>query len=263
MAFWSRLLGQEQKSSSTLTDPAVFSNLFGYQTTASGSSVTPESALRVPAVFAAVRVISESIAQLPLKLYKHLPDGGKVEAKDHPLFSLLNAAPNSFTTSFEWRLATQSSLCTHGNAYSFISRNNAGEVVELLYLHPSQVAVEIDIQTQEPTYRVTSLAGSQEIYTRNEIFHLRGIGSGQLSGYIGVSPLTQAREAIGLAMALEEHTGRLFSNGARPAGVVQFPQTKSDMSPELVKRLRDSFSSLYSGGANSGKTLILEHGATL
>lgn len=247
----------ESKASVTLADPAAMSLLFGHLPTAAGATVTPDAALRVPAVYASIRVISESIAQLPLRLYRRLPDGGKEEARDHALFDLLGTAPNPFTTSVEWRLAMQSSLSAYGNAFSFINRNASGEVVELLFLHPTQVAVEIDTATTEPVYRVTDLAGSQSTYGRSEVFHLRTFGVGQLSGYIGQSPLMQAREAIGLAMMLEEHAARLFANGARPAGVFKYPKTLSE---KIMERLKESFASSHGGGANSGKTLILEDG---
>ena len=249
----------ERKSSGiVLSDPASAAILFGRSSTASGSAVSPDSALRVPAVYACVKVISESVAQLPLVLYKHEADGGKSPALDHPLYALLGSAPNEWTTSAEWRLALQASLCAYGNAYSFISRDSAGTVRELIYLHPTQVMVELDLGSMTPIYRVTDLAGVQRVYTRSDIFHVRtfGVGSG-FAGRVGTSPITQNAEAIGLAMALEEHGARLFSNGARPSGVFKYGKTLTEA---VLKKLRDQFSNTYEGGANSGRTLILEDG---
>ena len=247
----------ETKSGGTLADPSSLSLLFGASSTSSGELVTPESALRVPAVMAAVRAISESIAQLPLTLYRHLPDGGKEPATDHPLYDLLCSAPNAWTTSVEFRLNLQTSLSLYGNGYAFINRAGEGRVVEMIYLHPSQVMVEVDIATNEPVYRVTDLAGKQNLYTRREIFHLRTLGSGQLAGFVGVSPVMEAREAIGLALALESHAARLFSNGARPSGVFKFPGT---LSGPILDRLKQSLGGY--AGSGSGKTMVLEGGMT-
>ena len=72
-----------------------------------------------------------------------------------------------------------------------------------------------------------------------------------------MSPIHQAREAIGLALAMEEHAARLFGAGARPGGVFK---TGKVLAPETLKRLRDSFAAAHAGGANSGQTLILEDG---
>ena len=261
MGFLDRFKPKAETKSATVTlaDPSALSLLFGYAPTASGAAVSPETALRCPAVYASIRVIAESIAQLPLKLYRHLPDGGKEPATDHPLYDLLHFAPNSFTTSVEWRLASQSTLSQYGNAYSYISRNSDDSIAELIFLHPTQVSVEVDLNTQEPVYRVTDLAGHQNIYSRREVFHLRTFGTGQLSGYLGTSPILQAREAIGLAMQLEEHAARMFSNGARPAGVFKYPKA---MSEKIMERLKESFATNYQGGSNSGKTMILEDGMT-
>ena len=249
---------QEVKSAGvTLTDPGAASLFFGGHETSSGANVSVETAMRVPAVYAAVKVIAESVAQLPLALYRHLPNGGKEPAKDHPLYDLLSAAPNGFTTSFEWRLACQSDLSAYGNSYSYISRDSSGQIVELIHLHPNQVAVEINLATSEPLYRVTDISGSQNIFQRSEIFHLRTMGVGQLSSWVGSSPILQAREAIGLAMQLEEHAGRLFSNSARPGGLFKYGKT---LSGPILERLREQLARQHSGATASGKTMILEDG---
>ena len=245
-----------ERKSYRLSDPAALA-VFAGGSFVSGGAVSPETALKVPAVFAAVKVHAESIAQLPLKLYRHLPDGGKEEARDHPLFDLLNAAPNPFTTSVEWRLAMQSALSAYGNAFSFINRDGSGRVVELIYLHPNQVAVEIDTATTEPMYRVTDLAGNQNIYSRSEVFHLRTFGTGTLAGYVGQSPIVQAREAIGLALQLEAHAAILFSNGARPGGIFEYPKV---LGKDGRQGIRASLTENYAGSLNSGKTMILEDG---
>lgn len=248
----------ERKSTGfSLSDPAAMSLFFGGGQTASGAEVSIESALRIPAVYACIKVISESISQLPLHLYRHLPDGGKEMAKEHTLFALLGSAPNPWTTSVEFRLAMQSALSAYGNAFAFISRNVDGSVSELIYLNPSQVAVEVDTASLEPFYRVTALDGSQNIYSRQQVFHLRNFGIGALSGYVGVSPISQCREAVGLAASMEEHAARLFGSGARPAGVFTFP---GSLTQPVLDRLRASLAANNEGSRNSGKSAILEGG---
>jgi phage portal protein BeeE len=173
----------KSRSGLTLSDPAAAALFFGHGPTASGSSVSPDTALRVPAVYAAIKVIAESIAQLPLVLYRHLPDGGKQPATDHALFDLLGSAPNEWTTSVEWRLAMQSALSAHGNAYSFISRDGSGAVAELIFLHPTQVAVEVDLATSEPIYRVRTVPPINESQTSNLRLAIPGHG---VMLYLGV-----------------------------------------------------------------------------
>ena len=241
----------EEKSSLASPSQALL-DLFGALPTASGVGVTPENAMHCPAVFASVKVLSESVAQLPLHLYRKV-EGVKQRAESHPLYALLHDQANDWTSSFEFRMAMQTALCLHGNAFAFINRT-AGEIRELIPIPSSSVQVDIDDTTLEPSYRVTRRDGSQVVYDRREIFHLKGLGT---SCYVGDSPIVQAREAIGLAMAMEQHAARIFGAGARPGGVLKYEKT---LGPEALKRLRESFNSAHSGGSNSGKTLVLEDG---
>jgi len=255
------LLPLELKSSGgtiSLADPAAMSLLFGAQQTAAGASVTPETAMHSPAVYACVKVIAESVSQLPLVLYKRTADGGKDKAEDHPLFELLQHQPNDWTSSYEFRINMQAALCLYGNAYAFVNRDGEGRVAELIYIPPTCVFCTVDAVTMEPSYTVTTLDGASREYDRRDILHLRTLGTSAAShGYVGASPVMAVREAIGLSMAMEEHAARLFGNGARPAGVFKYGKTLSD---KILDRLRESLSATYGGASNSGKTIILEDG---
>lgn len=246
------LLGLERKATLATPSPELIA-LFGAAPSASGVAVTPETAMRCPAVFACVKVISESVAQLPLMLYVRTEDGGKKRAADHPLYELLHDQPNDWSSSFDFRLIMQTALCLHGNAFAYIGRVG-GKIAELIPIPSPSVVVRVDGATLEPRYLVKADDGTQRDYDRTEIFHLRTLGT---SPYVGMSPIAQMREAIGLGMAMEEHAARIFSAGARPGGVFKYGKT---LGPEALKRLRDSFSAAHAGGLNSGRTLILEDG---
>lgn len=250
----------ETKSSSfTLADPAAMSLLFGAQKTAAGASVTPENAMHCPAVYACVKVLSESVGQLPLILYKRTADGGKDKATDHPLFELLAHQPNDWTSSYEFRINMQASLSLYGNCYAFVNRDSSGRVLELIYIPPTCVFCQIDTVTMEPSYTVTNLDGSSKVYDRTDILHIRNIGVSAAShGYVGASPIMSIREAIGLCMAMEEHAARLFSNGCRPAGIIELAQTASKV---IIERLHETLRANFAGAENGSKTLILEGGA--
>lgn len=245
------LFASEEKSTLANASPELIA-LFGAAPTASGVSVTAETALKNSTVYGCVKILSESVAQLPLHLYRRTPDGGKERATDHPLSAILNGQPNDWTSSFEWRLSMQSALCLHGNAYSFINRTN-GEIAELVAIPSNQVSVLSNPLTMEPAYQVTTSAETR-VYDRSQIFHLKTLGTSPL---VGLSPIEQMREPIGVALAMEQHAARLFASGARPGGVFKYAKT---LGPEAMKRLRDSFTSAHAGGSNSGKTLILEDG---
>lgn len=247
-----KLIGIETKTSLANPSPELIA-LFGASPSASGVAVTPETAMRCPTVYASVKVIAESVAQLPLHLHRRLPDGGKERAADHPLAELLNGQANDWTSAFEFRLFMQSALCLHGNAFAFINRTG-DKIAELIPIPSPSVTVDVDPVTMEPAYKVTSSDGGQRVYDRTEIFHLKSLGT---SPHAGDSPITRMKEAIGLSLAMEEHGARIFSAGARPGGVFKYGKT---LGPDALKRLRESFSTAHAGSPNGGKTLILEDG---
>lgn len=246
------IIGFEKKSTLANPSPELLA-LFGATPTASGAVVTPDTAMRCTTVFASVKVIAESVAQLPLHLYRRTGDGGKERAADHPLAELLHDQANDWTSAFEFRLFMQTALCLHGNAFAFINRAD-GKVFELIPIPSTAVEVHVDPVTMEPSYKVTADDGTRRDYDRTDILHLKTLGT---SPHIGLSPISQMKEAIGLALAMEEHGARLFSNGARPSGVFKYGKM---VGPDLAKRLRESFNAAHAGGANSGRTLVLEDG---
>jgi HK97 family phage portal protein len=249
--------GTERRSTSqfgTLQDPLTALLLGGYAPTGSGISVTPGTALRCSIVFACVKVIAETICELPLKLYRKRADGGRDLADDHPLFPLLTDAPNEWTPASEFKLGMTASWCLNGNAYAFASRSRSGAIEEIIQIEDGKTTVEADLITGEPIYHITDRTGARRDYSRQAVMHVRGFG-GPLTG---VSPIEQGREAIALALIMEKHAAGLFGRGARPGGAIKHPKAMGD---PVIKRLRASFESMFAGGENAGKTLILEEGA--
>lgn len=217
-----------------------------------GISVTPERALTITTVYACIRVLAESVAQLPLIVYKRLPDGGKVRAPEHPLYRILHDSPNEFQTSFEWREMLQGHTCLRGNSYAFINRVR-GEVRELLPIHPDRVVVEQSPQWR-PIYKVTMDSGEVKPFQQRDILHIKGLSS---NGYVGLSPVSLFREALGLALATEKHGGKLFGNGTRLGGILTHPGT---LKQETHNRIKKSWEESHAGLENAFKTALLEEG---
>ena len=228
--------------------------------TSAGVTVTAQNALQTSAVFACVRVLAETIASLPLKIYRRQQDGTKKEAPTHPLYNLLNrVGPNPWQTAPEfWEMQ-----CGHnalrGNAYAFKSRNGAGQFAGFIPLNPANMQIDVTVDDfTEPRiiYRYTPDGRGQAVdIPADDIWHLKGISS---DGFTGLSPLSLAREAIGLSIAAESHGSVYFKNGARPSGVAQYPgKLKEDAYDRFKKSIQENIS-----GDNKHKVLLLEQGAT-
>ncbi len=219
--------------------------------TRAGLFVSEESAMRTSAVYACVRVLAETVASLPLPLYKRLSKG-KEKATYHPLYSLLHDVPNHEMTSFSFRETMMTHLLLWGNAYALIIYKGKTPV-ELWPLHPSRVYVDRHSVTKELIYYYSDDDG-QKVYSPNQILHIPGLS---YNGIKGLSLICLARETIGLSQATEEFGSRFFSNGARPGGILEHPGIVKE--PE---KLRTSWENVYKGVKNSHKIAVLEEGMT-
>jgi HK97 family phage portal protein len=235
-------------------------DMFGGPTSKTGLRINPDTALAVSAVFACVSVRSSTLAALPLKLFRTKPNGDKEPATDHPLYPLLNTSPHPDLTRFEFIEMMGGHSDLRGNCYAQIVRNNGGRIVRLVPLHPDRVTVRrsstITADGRRPLiYEVTNVGlGGTVKLEASDILHVRDFGG---DGIVGYSRIRVACEAIGLAMAADEHAARMFSNGARPAGVLEHPQKLDDPGR---RSLRESWQNIHGGVGNAGKVAILEEG---
>lgn len=224
---------------------------YGSNTTWSGISVTPENALHVSAFFAGVRVISEDIGKLPFVVYQQSPDRQRERATASPFWRLLHDRPNSFQTSQQFREYLTASAIMRGNGFA-IKNTIAGQVRELLPLHPDQVRVE-QLDDFELIYHVRMKSGNEQVMTRREIFHLPGL---TINGPVGISVVEYGRQSLGNSLGANRHAGTFFGNGMKPSGVFTHPGKLSDAA---YKRLKADLDDKHSG-ENSNNTLLVEEG---
>ena len=224
---------------------------FGVRSNAAGVRIDPETALRSTVVLACVRVLSSSVAGLPLHLYRRLPDGGKELARENPLYRVLHDTPNSWQTSYEWREQMMLHLLTHGQA--FVEIGGAGPQTQLIVLHPSRMKVE-RIESGRLRYTYREASGSSTVYAQDAIMHLRWLSD---DGVNGMVPVELAKDAIGLARALEIHGASFFGNGARPGVVLSTDQM---LSPEAAENTRNQWERAHRGPDRAHRTAVLQGG---
>lgn len=231
---------------------------FYYGQTDSGKVVTERSSMQLTAVYACVRIISESIAALPLHLYRVLSDGNKERAENHRLYAILHDEPNPDMTSFVFRETLMTHLLLWGNAYAEIVRNNKGEVVALYPLMPNRMKTDRD-KRGTLYYEYTPEEGdvgtkgrSSIVLSSSDILHIPGLG---FDGLVGYSPIAMAKNTIGLSLATEEYGAKFFKNGATPGGILEHPGIIKN--PE---RVRESWNSVYQGSGSSHRIAVLEEG---
>jgi HK97 family phage portal protein len=249
MSFFRSLFEAKVADASALTYGALG---LGLQSK-TGLSVNEITALRVSAVYACCRVLAEDIGKLPLRVMQEQRNGSKRVLPDHPLYPRLYRRPNEWQTSMEWRMTMMlhALLCRAG--YSLINRGANGEVIELIPLMPHAV-VPRQLADWTLVYDVIDGQGGQVTLARDQVHVLHGLS---WNGFSALNLIVQGTETIGLAMAAEQTQAKMHGNGAKPGGVLS---TSAVLTQPQIDRLKEQFSSNYSGVDNAFKTLLLDNG---
>tara|TARA_R110002051_G_scaffold103198_1_gene174960 strand:- start:22424 stop:23725 length:1302 start_codon:yes stop_codon:yes gene_type:complete len=233
-----------EKRAGNFIDPKTYSALGG-----SGITVNKDTALTFSAVWAAIRILSESVGQLPIQLCERKENGDKVIRSDHFLYNIIHNKPNEYMTNCIFLEKIMYDLCVSGNSYVRIQRNGAGRPIGLYPLLFSDVEVK---EYEDQYFYYDKNTGDALEY--EEILHFKIMSQ---DGMIGTSPIDTCANSISWGLGLEQYGNSYFSNGAKVSGVLQ---TDRALSTEAVDRLRNSFDLNYSQIGDANKTLILEEG---
>lgn len=253
MAWWRRLFGVKAADASVSDPLRLWLEVYGSTAAKSGVSVNVNTAIQTAAVFACARVAAEDTATLPLDFVRKI-NGRREPLDDHPLAELLDVQANDWQTALEFRETMQwhVELCGRGVAWKNVV---GGRVVELIPFLPQQIVVEASKTFGDPPRFVFIRAdGTRTVIPREQIFCINGPS---WDGIQGLDCVKVAREAIGLAIATENHVARLHSNGARPSGILS---TEQSLAPEKVKEIREAWDAAMSGPDNAFKTAVVTGG---
>jgi HK97 family phage portal protein len=237
-----------------LTDPRLYT-FFGGGPTFAGENITIEGALRIDAVWACVRLIALTISTLPLELYQKLPDGRGQVVQNHPLRYLIHDQPNAYMTAVTFWTAIVSSMLLWGNAYAEVDRRADGTVTSLIPLLPGRLQV-IPQADGSLVYRYSWMGVVKE-YDETQIVHFKGFS---LDGIMGLSPISQARESLGTAIAAEKSAASFFRNSMRPSLVLSAP---TYLNETQQKRFDEKWVAEFSGSINAGKVPLMQGGWSL
>jgi len=211
--------------------------------------------MQVAAVYSCVRIISETVASLPLHIYKRASDGSRTRDVMHPLYSLLHDTPNEYQTAMEFRELMQANLCLRGNAYAFINWTSDSVASELLPLTPDRVTVQV---AKDGSRKYVLEAGSEKrLIDPSDMLHIRGLSS---DGVLGRSPISDAREAIGVAMSTQEYAATFYKNDATPAVVLKHP---GKLGADAGRRLKEQWNEVFGGAGKSRGTAVIEEGMSI
>jgi HK97 family phage portal protein len=210
--------------------------------------VNNDSAMTHAAVWSCIKVLSETIAALPVHVYKKT-DNGREISNSHPVDLLISREPSEYQTSFTFRESMQTQLCLNGNAYAYIERNGGNQPIALHYLPFGDVTVKK--YKKGLIYNVNGVGA----LTADEVLHIPAL---TFDGLLGLSPITAARENIELGLSAQKFGNNFFRNGANLNGYISVPEVLDD---ESYERMKASWDARYSGTGKNSQTAILEAGS--
>jgi HK97 family phage portal protein len=234
---------------------SVMSDSLGFGRSDAGVMVNTTQAMRLSTVFTCIRVISEDLSRISLDIIQEMPDDSVKIAKHHKYYQLLHDRPNPLLSSGDWRKMMLIHMCLFGNGYSYIKRDNAARPISLLPLDPARTSL---VQKEGQLLYATTFTqnGEVEYIDPSDMLHFR---AGILTlGMVGVSPIQECKNMVGLGIALEKFSAQFFGNGARATGIFSHPE---NLDPEAYDKLKKSLYQAVTGD-NALRPLILEEGMT-
>lgn len=215
---------------------------------AAAVNVSEDTAMQLSSVWACVRLLAETVASLPVHVYKKLPNGDRVLAPDFYFSKLMARKVNRYQTKQEFFETMMLNLALHGNAYAKIDRLG-GQIRSIMPLMSAQVTPSL-MPDGSITYQYEA-DGNVDVYSEQSIWHVKLYGN----GIVGKSPLAFGRNIVGIAQAADKAVTQIYTNGGKRSGVLSLDRL---LTPEQRDQVRANFSTLTTGTAD--RLLVLEMG---
>ena len=192
--------------------------------TSAGQSVTPDSALGVPAVYSCVGLLARTIATLGCGIHR-VENGVRVLDENHPLHYLLNVTPDGEMSAHEWWETITADMLLWGKGYAYIQRDQSARPIALKIIHPSK----IDVRSVDGS-RIYVVEGYSEPIFKEDMFCLRWL--------YNKSPIQSQKTTIGLALAAQQFASAFFAGKGNMLGILSFDQP---LKREQMEQIRESW----------------------
>jgi HK97 family phage portal protein len=234
-----------------LTDGEFWAKIAGSASSA-GVPVNHDSVLKLSAAWSCVRLITETIATLPLSMYEKTSTGKRI-ATAHPLHFILHDQPNTDTTAaVHWEAVIAAMLLRgHARCEKLLV---GGKLVGLVFLHPDRLTWFR--RDGIKVWRYTDEDGLQREIANDRIWTIPGFS---LDGKDGVSVISYGAEVFGAAIGADQAASGTFARGLMPTTAITYPAT---LKPDQRNDARTALEAL-SGAVNAGRPVILEAGSEI
>lgn len=248
---WNPFKKKLEKRALPLQDHAVGGILghYGLYGNKTNIDINTKTALAIPTVWAAVRVLSETVSSLDIRLMENTKDYWQ-ENTVHPL--KIRPHPELAPSVFKSVIVTH--LALRGNAYVYVEYNKYREPVSMMPLYPDATILKKD-ESDRLAY-FTTINGKTYKLSRENVIHITGFS---LNGAFGADPIAFLNESLGLTLSAQSFGAEFFGNGGSLSGVLE---TDKDLPTDKQRTLAAAWVSAYTGSGNHHKTAVLTNGLT-
>lgn len=216
--------------------------------------VRGKNSLKETTVYTCIRILSETVGKLPLKIYD-----GNGKAADHPIYPLLKLRPNPYMSSYALRSATEAARNVYGNAYIWLDYSRKGALKGLYLLDSTKMEIVVDdvglISSKNKIWYIyTDNAGTKHKINSDEILHFKGLS---LDGITGMSAVAALKMQVETNKAAGQYLNNSLKNGMTTSGIVHYV---GDLSESAKKTFRDKFEEMSAGLKNVNRVSLLPVG---
>ena len=218
-----------------------------------GTTVTREVAMKLTALNQGINLISDSVASLPVYLYKRNTDGSRVRVDDYRN-TLLNIENSPNSTAYNMKKNWTMDFILHGNGYLDICKDHRGNITSLIHIPHGEIElIDVNpINKRECSYKYSYWGMT------NESFEVLNLVRNPIRNEVtGVGILEEGSMSLEGAYGLDEYSKNVNSNGFNARGVIETEKVMSKASRESLKAMLKTF---FHGGKNAGKVLLLDDG---
>jgi HK97 family phage portal protein len=225
-------------------------------------NVKGKNALKIDTVYACVRILSESVAKLPLKVYQEDENGVQKQTR-HPVYQLLRLRPNPYMSAFDFWKCIEAQNSMYGNAYASIEFDRRGRIVGLWPMDASRVKIVVDndtaasgiVTSRSKIWYEVNLGYEQRKLMPEEVLHFKG--GVTLDGIVGLSPLDCLKATLENGASANKFVNNFYKQGLQVKGIIQYV---GDLDEKAKRNFREKFESMSSGLNNSHRIALMPVG---
>lgn len=225
-------------------------------------NVKGKNALKIDTVHACVRIRSESVAKLPLKIYQEDESGIQRQSR-HPAIQLLRLRPNPYMSAYDFWKCIEAQNDIYGNAYASIEFDHRGRIIGLWPMDASKVKIWVDndtrasgiITNRSSLWYEVNLGYEQRKVMPHEILHFKG--GITLDGIVGLSALDMLKGTLENGASANKFVNNFYKQGLQAKGIIQYV---GDLDEKAKKNFREKFETMSSGLSNSHRVALMPVG---